>query len=137
MRKGKFFMKKNNLIVAREWFAHADEDILSCEAIIKEGGGPSTLCFLSHLIAEKYFKGLLISSGKDLVKIHDLVKLVNLLKKDFPAICELMDELALLNKYCIDARYPGASEGFSWKEAKNAFEIAKKVKKIVMNAIRL
>jgi len=130
-------MKKNNLILAHEWFAHADEDILSCEAIIKEGGGPSTVCFLSHLIAEKYLKGLLVASEKDLVKIHDLAKLANLLNKDFPAIDELTDGLLILNKYCIDARYPGASEGFSWKEAKEAFEIAKEVRNFVLKSIGL
>ncbi len=54
----------------------------------------------------KYLKGLLIASGKDLIKIHDLIRLANLLKKDFPGICELVDDLMLLNKYCIDARYP-------------------------------
>jgi HEPN domain-containing protein len=130
-------MTRNNSILAREWFAHADEDMLSCEAIIKEGGGSSTLCFLSHLIAEKYLKGLLIASGNDLVKIHDLAKLANLLKKDFPAVYEFIDELLLLNKYCVDARYPGGSEGFGWEEAKNAFEIAQKVKNFVLTSIEL
>ena len=39
------------------WFSKADEDELSVRAVLKEGA-PSTACFLSQQIAEKYLKGV-------------------------------------------------------------------------------
>lgn len=41
--------QKNNLILAKEWFEKADDDELSCQDILKEGGASSTLCFLYYI----------------------------------------------------------------------------------------
>jgi len=130
--------QENNLILAKEWFEKADDDELSCGAILKEGGAPSTLCFLSHQIVEKYLKGLLIFHGKEIEKIHDLIKLANLAKSFLPEITNFQKELALLNRYYIESRYPGDSiEDFSWEESKTAFEYSKKIKNLVLDSINI
>ncbi len=64
--------------IVTEWFAKADDDEKSIRAILKEGGAPSTACFLSQQIAEKYLKGLLVFLGKSFPKIHDLLGLETL-----------------------------------------------------------
>lgn len=52
-------MANNNLNIAKEWFARASDDELSCEALFKEKVSPGNICFLSQQMAEKYLKGLL------------------------------------------------------------------------------
>lgn len=129
-------MKKNNLILAQEWFYRADEDELSCVALLKEKISPSNACFLAQQCAEKYLKGMIIFSGKEIDKIHDLKKLANLLENDFPGIIKFMDDFYVLNRCYIPSRYPGGfAENFDWQDAKTALEIAKKIKKFVLDQI--
>lgn len=75
---------KNLKELAQEWFSKAAEDELSAGGILKDkDGAPSTVCFLSQQMAEKYLKGYLTFKNKKFPKIHDLA---NLLK-----ICEEID----------------------------------------------
>ena len=132
-------MSQNNKkkILAQDWFNKAGEDELSSEVLLKEGGAPSTLCFLSQQMAEKYLKGLLIFYNQEVEKIHDIVKLANLLKDRAPDIADYQDELTLLSRYYVETRYPGDwPEGFSVVECKQAFEAAKRIKEFVLKKIK-
>ena len=51
---------EGNKLNIQEWIAKAKDDELSIKAIIKEKAAPSTVCFLSQQMAEKYLKALLI-----------------------------------------------------------------------------
>jgi HEPN domain-containing protein len=64
--------------LAKEWYRKAEDDLLSVRAILKEGA-PSTACFLSQQIAEKYLKGHLVFLAAPFPKVHDLLELETLL----------------------------------------------------------
>jgi HEPN domain-containing protein len=129
-------MKKNNLAYAQEWFHRADEDELSCVALLEDKISPGNVCFLAQQCAEKYLKGLLIVNGQEFEKVHDLKKLADSLEKSFPRIAEIFDDLHFLNKCYIPSRYPGGfMEIPGWPQAKRAVEVAKSVKKFVLNQI--
>lgn len=130
-------MEQNNLKLATEWFAKADEEELASNAILKEKAGASVLCFHSHQIIEKYLKGFLTFKEKPFEKIHDLIKLTGLVEKFIPELKNFHKEISLLNRYYIETRYPGdAPEGFSWNEAEIVFSIAKQVKNIILDKIK-
>jgi len=58
------------------------------------------------------------------------------LKGDFPKVTDFMDDLIFLNKCYIPSRYPGGfMEVSGWPEAKKALEIAKEIKKFVVDKI--
>lgn len=63
-----------------EWFEKAADDELSIRAILREGA-PSTACFLSQQMAEKYLKGMLVFHGRFSPKVHDLLILNHFLRK--------------------------------------------------------
>jgi len=127
-------MPKNNFILAQEWFDLADNDELAAATLLKESVAPSTVCFLSQQCAEKYLKGLMAFEDIDVVRVHDLAQLVNLLKPSVPEVAKLTDEFVLLNKYYIQTRYlSDAAEGFGLREAKNALNAAKEIKKFVLD----
>lgn len=119
------------------WLRKANEDGLSAEAILKDkDGAPSTVCFLSQQMAEKYLKGLLVFYEKEFSKIHDLIKLEELLLDIEPDIEKLDRELDLLNRYYIETRYPGDYPEFTWEDAEEAYKSAKKIKKFVLENIK-
>ncbi|MCK5465962.1 HEPN domain-containing protein [Candidatus Parcubacteria bacterium] len=122
--------------LVKEWLSRATDDELSIEAILKEEGAPSTACFLSQQLAEKYFKAFLVFHNKPFPKIHHLDVLLELcidIDKNFK---ELKEETILLSDYYIETRYPGGfTEEWSWQEAKTAFSTAIDIKEFVSNKI--
>ncbi|MBI4994146.1 HEPN domain-containing protein [Candidatus Peregrinibacteria bacterium] len=119
-----------------EWLKKADEDERSIMAILKENGAPSTACFLSQQMAEKYLKALLLFHDKNFPKIHDLLELETLLLDKDPQIQTLHKQLEILNRYYIETRYPGDYPDFTFTEAKKAFEAAGHVKKIALTRLK-
>lgn len=128
---------KNELNI-QEWINKADEDELNARSILKHRDGtPTIVCFLSQQMAEKYLKTLLISYQKEFPKIHDLKRIATLIEPFVPDIFELEEEFNILNKYYATARYPGDfPEGFSWYDAEEAFEAAKRIKEFVLEKIK-
>ncbi|MFA4817485.1 MAG: HEPN domain-containing protein [Parcubacteria group bacterium] len=123
---------KGHKEVVELWFRKADEDELNIKSILKhKDGTPAAACFLAQQMAEKYLKGLLIFAKNDLLKIHDLVKLAEVLSESFPDISAIHDEASMLSGFYIEARYPGDFPEFSWAEAEEAYESAKIIKKFV------
>ena len=127
----------NNREIYYEWIIKAQEDEVSIKAILKNNSGsPSTACFLSQQMAEKYLKSLIVFKKMEISKIHDLLKLADILKEVVSNIFDLEEEMIVLNKYYIVTRYPAdLPEGFSWDDAQKAFECAVKIKEFVLKEI--
>lgn len=119
-----------------EWLKKAEEDEQSIKAILKENGAPSTACFLSQQMAEKYLKALLLFHNKNFPKIHDLLELETLLLDKYPQIQIIHKQLEILNRYYIETRYPGDYPDFTFTEAQKAFEAAAQVKKIALEKLK-
>lgn len=117
-----------------EWFEKAEDDELSIRAILKEGAS-STACFLAQQMAEKHLKGLLVFFGDAFPKVHDLLELETRLMKSSPLITHLHVDLQKLNRFYIEARYPGDYPEFTRTEAIEAFEAALRIKNAVMEII--
>lgn len=120
-----------------KWIQKAKEDELTCKSLLKHRDAPpAPVCFCAQQMAEKYLKTLLIFHSEDFPKIHDLKRLATLLEPYVSDIFELEEEFNVLNKFYAATRYPGDfPEGFSWKDAKEAFEAALGVKEFVLTKI--
>lgn len=130
-------MVNNQEKIYDEWLKKAEEDEHSAEALVLDKkGSPSTVCFLSQQMVEKLLKALLIFHQKRFAKIHDLLKLEDLLLEVEPGIRKYERELDLLSTYYVETRYPGDYSEFTWKEAKEAFDAAVIIKKFVMIACK-
>ena len=116
----------------RAWIKKAESDLKTAEHILtlKESCPFDTVCFHAQQCVEKYLKALLVSRSLDFPKTHDL----RLLMQRIPAEINLklrIEEVVSLNRYTIEARYPGDWEPFNRKEAEKAVAIARKVRKAV------
>jgi HEPN domain-containing protein len=125
--------KNNKRILAEEWFKKARDDHKSAKVVLEEGGYYGTTCFLAQQMAEKYLKGFLIYQNSRLMKIHDLVMLLNDCKKIASAFADLESDCILLNDYYIETRYPiDTPVGYSKKEASDALSAAERIGKFVV-----
>lgn len=121
----------------QEWLDYAHNDDLNAKSILTHRDGhPNGTCFLSQQMAEKYLKALIIFFKKHVPKVHDLLELETILILVQPEVKELHEDLTVLNRYYITTRYPGDYPEFSWKDAKEAYEAALRVKDFVLKKIK-
>lgn len=120
-----------------EWKRRDADDELSVRAILKEeDGAPSTVCFLSQQIAEKYLKGFLVFSKEKFEKTHQLDHLLKLCEAIDSSFHDPSEDVTFLTEYYIEARYPGDIPEFNWNEARKAFAHAQNVKMFVLERIK-
>lgn len=89
--------------------------------------------FHAQQAVEKYLKAFLIFHKQPILKIHDIKNLINSCKKIDSSFEELFNIKAdKLTLYSTTSRYPEYEFEISEQEAKEAIEIAEKVKEFVL-----
>ncbi len=123
-------MKKSSY---EEWIFYADGDLKTAE---DELNAPepftNTVCFHAQQCVEKYLKAYLTFRGKPFRKTHDIAELIELCEEEdyeFEYLYEI--KANKLTRYAVEVRYPDEFYIPSIEEAKEAVEIAKKVKSFV------
>jgi HEPN domain-containing protein len=84
-----------------EWLQKADGDFEAMQQLARVRNCPSVLdgvCFHAQQCAEKYLKARLQESGKAILKIHDLIGLLELLLPVEPMLEPLRPALFFLNR---------------------------------------
>ncbi|MEW6214636.1 MAG: HEPN domain-containing protein [Nitrospirota bacterium] len=131
-------MDEEKLYVVRLWFKKADSDIKTIENNLNSEDPPTdTICFHAQQAIEKYIKGALIYFGKPVTKTHDLVNLLTAISEHIAELDDFEDEFHEISRYGVEVRYPDLFYEPSLEEAKGAYEIALKVKEIVLSKIKV
>jgi len=127
--------------LVEDWIFFADRDLKTAEIIIKDDD-PFTniIAFHCQQAVEKYLKAFLIEKDIPLSKIHDLIKLNDMVKE----IKNLgIDEakLMILKQVYSDSRYPGdiglMPDGMpSNEQAKEFIKYANEIKTIINNELK-
>lgn len=122
--------RPENLEGITRWIKKAENDFRNAEhTLTLEVDCPfDTVCFHAQQCAEKYLKALLVSLSVDFPKTHDLRLLMQLVTGKFTLGIEISDML-VLNRYSIEARYPGDWEPINREEAEKAVAIAREIRK--------
>ena len=115
-----------------QWVEKAEHDFTTAEYMLtlSEGCPFDTVCFHAQQCAEKYLKGFLTFRSVDFPRTHDLVVLLNLAGGPTVLGVDLLD-VEPLNRYPIEARYPGEWESFTREEAEEAVKLARKIRETV------
>lgn len=118
--------------LARGWAAKADEDLLVAEHLLALGENCpfGIAAFHSQQCAEKYIKAVLTRRSVPFPRTHDLPELLSLVPPDMGLRISL-PELALLNRYSVEVRYPGEWEPVTRADARSALKAAKRVREAV------
>lgn len=111
----------------KDWLDKANNDLMAAKAILEYYEEPptDTVCYHCHQVVEKVLKAFLIYRKSELLKVHDLVELLNLCSESEPDLATLRDSVETLNQYYIEAKYPlDIPIIYPLQEAKDAFEKA-------------
>jgi HEPN domain-containing protein len=123
-----------------DWILLADKDLEAAELIIEDEYLTNIVAFHCQQTIEKYFKAFLLENNKPIIKTHDLIKLIGIIKgiKDLG-----IDENTLIriNEVYVESRYPGDSgllpDGIPTDEQAHVFmEYAKEIKTIILNELK-
>jgi HEPN domain-containing protein len=114
------------------WVEKADHDLRNAEYVLTlaEDCPTDTVCFHCQQCAEKYLKALLILRGISFPKTHDLVVLFNLLGGKSSLSLRIVN-VQPLNRYSLEARYPGDWNPIDMEEAAEAVKMARGVRDAV------
>ena len=121
---------------AKEWLKKAETDLKVANILIKEGIYDYSL-FHSQQAVEKYLKAFLTYHNKPFGKTHNIPLLVNLCKeidKTFEDLLKL--DLSILFPLGVTVRYPTGRE-ITEEEAREAVDIAEKVREFILKKLRL
>lgn len=117
----------------RQWFEKAEHDLRNAEhtLTIRDEECPfDTVCFHAQQCVEKYLKGWLVFRGMNVPHSHDLVVLLNLAMPTGLQGIPVQD-VQPLNRYTIEARYPGDWDPIDRFEAERAVSVARRVRDVV------
>ena len=115
--------------VAKQWIAKADNDLRNAEHTIQlEVDCPfDTVCFHAQQCAEKCLKALLVFHGIDPPRVHDVRMLVRQLPPQAAGRFDI-EGLLVLNRYSVEARYPGEWDPILREDAEEALRLARLVR---------
>ena len=122
----------------RQWFRKAEHDLQNIRNNLAAESVPTdTVCFHAQQAIEKLLKGLLVANGRNVSKTHDLVKLLTDVADIIPVLLPFEDQLEDISEYGVGVRYPDDFYEPTLDEAHRAFELALKIKAIVLDKIQL
>jgi len=125
---------KRDLI--NSWIDKAEKDLLSVQHELSfPDAVTEAVCFHCQQSVEKFLKAYLVFLGVPFTKIHEIGELITKCEDKDKEISVLKEKADKLTDYAIEVRYPEEWFEPTLEEAKEAFEIAKKVKEFVLNKI--
>ena len=120
----------------RQWLLRAEEDLNAAKSLITyEASFLSTVCFHSQQAAEKYLKAFLTYHQVEFPKTHDIDELLDLAASVNNELSESLRDITVLTNYGVDVRYPGDFPGVTGSEAKQAIQMAEKVRTLVLELL--
>jgi HEPN domain-containing protein len=95
-------------VALSKWLKKANSDIKICiHEIQHEDPVTDVICFHAQQAVEKYLKAYLIYNDKEILKTHDLSKLIYECSQVNPEFQQLFDnKIDILTRYATSIRYP-------------------------------
>lgn len=116
--------------VVCDWIEKAENDLKTAAHTLglQEACPADTICFHAQQCVEKYLKAFLVSRGVDFRKTHDVEGLIALmpvrLRPDLS-----VEEQRRMTGYATVTRYPGEYDPLTFKEARTAVRLARRVRR--------
>jgi len=127
-------MKKDEIVkdLINKWIGKAEKDLLTAERELSfEDPVTDNVCFHCQQAVEKYLKAFLVYHQVYFTKTHNIGNLIELCATVDPSFRDELEDADCLTDYAVEIRYPDSWLEPSIKEARESYEIARKVKKFV------
>lgn len=119
---------------ARGLARKAEHDLTIAEIGMKHGAPLDTVCFHLQQTAEKLLKAVLSYRKIPYPWSHDLLELLDLAAREFPALAEFEDSLAGFTPYAVRMRYDEASYPDE-QETREALETVKRLRSAILGLL--
>ncbi len=124
-------------VLVSQWLAKAEQDMKAGEALLAiEPPVLYPACFHAQQAAEKYLKALLTWHQIEFPKTHAIELLLDLLKAVDSQTASQLQDAGDLTPYGVDIRYPGDQPEPDLDEAREAVDLARKVRDGVKNHLQ-
>lgn len=119
-----------------QWVEKAEHDLRNAEhtLTLDEDCPFDTVCFHAQQCAEKYLKAWLVYKAVDPPRTHDLVVLLKAAERLGLHGVSATD-VQTLNRYIIEARYPGGWEPIERPEAEQAVKLGRRIRTAVRSLL--
>ncbi|MBI3583718.1 MAG: HEPN domain-containing protein [Nitrospinae bacterium] len=126
------------LLLIKEWLRKAEHDLGMAELAIKNKPEyTDSICFHCQQASEKYLKAYLVFLNIRFEKKHNLDYLLDLISEKEKVSEEFYEMLEKLEDYAVEIRYPDDWFEPELADAKESYEIARRVKEFVLDRIKL
>jgi HEPN domain-containing protein len=126
------------LLLIKEWLCKAEHDLGMAElAINNKPEYTDSICFHCQQAAEKYLKAYLVSLDMRFEKKHNLDYLLDLISEKEKVSEEFYEMLEKLEDYAVEIRYPDDWFEPELEDAKEAYQIATRVKEYVLTKLKI
>lgn len=123
--------------LVNKWINKAEKDLLTAERELSfEEPITDTICFHCQQTVEKYLKAFLVYHQTYFSKTHRIMNLLEFCNTIDSSFKDELEDADKLTDYAVEIRYPDVWLEPEIEDAKEALEIAKKVKKFVLNKIK-
>jgi HEPN domain-containing protein len=115
----------------RQWLDFAKADLINCERIIEDEFLTAIVAFHSQQVVEKCFKAIIDNENLDIPRIHNLVRLYQVVEGFLKNPIEIRELMALDSVYT-SSRYPSdigmiATGKPTLRDAQELYESAKSI----------
>lgn len=127
-------IEKEELI--NNWVKKAEKDLLTAKHELSfPDAVTESICFHCQQAAEKFLKAYLVFLGIPFVKTHEIGEPITRCEERDKAISVLKEEADELTDYAVNIRYPEETFEPPLLEAREAFEVAKKIRNYVLGRL--
>jgi HEPN domain-containing protein len=130
---------KTKADLVNNWILKADKDLTSAEHELTFGDDAvtETICFHSQQAAEKFLKAYLVYLEISFTKTHEIGELITHCELKDNEIGALKEEVDILTDYAVTVRYPDDFYLPEIEEAKEAYDLAIKVRDYILSKIEV
>ncbi len=133
-------MDKDKLIeeLVTQWIHIAERDLLTAkQGLEAEVVVTETVSFHCQQAVEKYLKAFLVKKQVEFSKTHSIMTLLNLCSTVDKSFSMELSEADNLTDYAVEIRYPDEWYEPTIEEAKQAYNIALRVKDFVQDKVKV
>ena len=125
--------------LVNNWILKAGKDLTSAkhELSFSDDTVTETVCFHSQQAAEKYLKAYLVYLDISFSKTHEIGELITKCELKDKEIGYLKEEADILTDYAVTARYPDDFYVPEIEDAKEAYDLALKVRDYILSKIEV
>ncbi len=107
------------------WIDKAERDLRMAKLAMTDANPmPDQACFHAHQVVEKGLKALMVASGLEVPRSHNLIYLLGQLEALYPALLDHEQQASQLTAYGVSPRYPSWLAEETAEEASEAIDAA-------------